>query len=200
MIFETEHLIIRKLKIEDAKDFFEYAKQPDIGSRAGGWEPYKNLTKSKEILQLMINAYENLDKEQTYAIVFKENEKMIGTIGYSVAKEKQVEKTEILKTFVSKKIAYIGYVLSNDYAGNNYMTETVKGFVDHLFYNQFDIVMAICSSENFASEKVLKNNDFVLDCEIDTGKKWHNTDCTLEKTYFIQKVFLNEENVFKSNN
>ena len=41
---ETERLILREWQLKDLDDFYEYAKNPNVGSNAG-WEPHS----SKEV-------------------------------------------------------------------------------------------------------------------------------------------------------
>ena len=38
---ETDRLILRSWKLSDRDDFYEYAKNPNIGPNAG-WEPHGN--------------------------------------------------------------------------------------------------------------------------------------------------------------
>ena len=37
----TDRLILRRFTMEDAEDFYEYAKDPDTGIHAG-WKPHQN--------------------------------------------------------------------------------------------------------------------------------------------------------------
>ena len=42
---ETERLILRRWKDDDAEDLFKYASDPDVGPVAG-WPPHKNIQES----------------------------------------------------------------------------------------------------------------------------------------------------------
>ena len=42
---ETERLILRRWKDDDAEDLFKYALDPDVGPVAG-WPPHKNIQES----------------------------------------------------------------------------------------------------------------------------------------------------------
>ena len=46
---ETERLILRKWQLEDLDDFYEYAKNPNVGPMAG-WEPHSCKEISLKIL------------------------------------------------------------------------------------------------------------------------------------------------------
>lgn len=47
---ETERCILRTFETSDLNDFYEYAKNPNIGPNAG-WPPHSNIEESKQIIQ-----------------------------------------------------------------------------------------------------------------------------------------------------
>lgn len=74
MEFETERLILRPWKENDAEDLFRYASDPEIGPSAG-WQPHTDVENSREVIANV------LSKPETYAICLKETGKPIGSIG-----------------------------------------------------------------------------------------------------------------------
>src|SRR5699024_3149042 len=90
-------LILRAWGLEDIDDFFEYAKDPDVGPNAGwkpheskeeslfsniaklssyaGWKPHESKEESLAILENFIEG------DEVWAIVDKETGKAIGSIG-----------------------------------------------------------------------------------------------------------------------
>ena len=108
MVLETERLILRRFNINDLDDFFEYAKIEEIGLNAG-WIPHS----SKEDTSLILNMF--INDKNTFAIVYKNNNKVIGSI--SLSRDK-------LRTTTNSKS--LGYVLSKKYWGKGIMTEVVK--------------------------------------------------------------------------
>ncbi len=70
----TNRLILREWKETDSKDLYEYAKSELVGPNAG-WPPHKNEEESKEIIKMFLN------NSDTYAIVLKSENKVIGSIG-----------------------------------------------------------------------------------------------------------------------
>ena len=72
-VLETERLILRRWRDEDAADLYEYAKDPDVGPIAG-WPPHKDTEESLEIIRNVLSAPE------AYAICLKEDGKAIGAI------------------------------------------------------------------------------------------------------------------------
>lgn len=109
---ETERLILRDWNVEDVDDLYEYARNPNVGPH-GGWKPHESKTESLEIMQtLFINEYDS------WAIVFKENGKVIGSIGY----EDDTKRPGI-------NCKELGYAMSEDYWGKGIMTEAAKAAI-----------------------------------------------------------------------
>ena len=120
-IIETERLILRPFEQSDLDDFYEYASVEGVGEMAG-WKHHENKEKSQSILDLFIT------EDKTFAIVLKENNKVIGSLG---VEEYGME--QALSEFFDYQGREIGYVLSKDYWGKGLMTEAVKAVIDYLF-------------------------------------------------------------------
>ena len=118
---ETERLILRPWTYDDLDDFYEYASNPDVGPMAG-WEPHKDKQASLEILKRFV------EHKKTFAIVYKENMKAIGSLGIEF-----YELEDKLTEFKDLQGRSIGYVLSKDYWGRGLMPEAVKAVIDFLF-------------------------------------------------------------------
>ncbi len=118
---ETERLILRPFEQSDLDDFFEYAKVEGVGERAG-WKHHESKDESQQILNSFIS------HDKTFAIVLKENNKVIGSLG---VEEYGME--EALTEFFEYQGREIGYVLSKDYWGKGLMPEAVKAVIDYLF-------------------------------------------------------------------
>lgn len=74
MIRETERLILRPWREDDADELYKYASDPDIGLPAG-WQPHTSVDNSLEIILNILTAPE------TYAVCLKTDGKPIGSIG-----------------------------------------------------------------------------------------------------------------------
>ena len=74
MCLETERLILRPWREDDAKELFRYASDPDVGP-AAGWPAHTSVENSREIIKNV------LSREGTYAIVLKETGLPVGSIG-----------------------------------------------------------------------------------------------------------------------
>ena len=135
-IIETERLILRPFKTSDLPDFNEYASVYGVGEMAG-WKHHETVEESKEILDRFI------EQDKTFAIVLKENNKVIGSLG--------VEKygmEEVLSEFFDYKGREIGYVLSKDYWGRGIMPEAVVAVIDYLF-NDLELDFLTCGYYDF---------------------------------------------------
>ena len=139
LVLETERLILREFKQSDLYDFYEYASVAGVGEMAG-WHHHETIETSQEKLNNFIN------EKKTFAIVLKQNNKVIGSIG--------VEKygmEDALTEFNGYKGREIGFVLSKDYWGKGIMTEGVKALINYLF-NSFDFDFLTCGYYDFNSQ------------------------------------------------
>ncbi len=139
LTIETERLILRPWKQTDLDDFFEYASVDGVGEMAG-WKHHENKEKSQSILDLLIN------DDKTFAIVLKDNNKVIGSLG--------VEKygmEKVLSEFFDYQGREIGFVLSKDYWGKGLMPEAVKAVIDYLF-NVANLDFLICGYYEFNNQ------------------------------------------------
>ena len=73
--FETERLLIRPFRENDAETFFACCQNPNLGNNAG-WAPHKSIEESREILQ---NVF--IGQEDIWAMTLKDTRQLIGSIG-----------------------------------------------------------------------------------------------------------------------
>ena len=148
VILETDRLILRAWEITDLDDFFEYASVEGVGEKAG-WEHHKSKDKSLEILKMFI------EEKKVFAIVLKENQKVIGSIGIEELSE---ELDKDLDNLLGREL---GYVLNKDYWNKGIMKETVSKVVDYCFNTlKLNFLMASYFNHNIASKRVLENLNF----------------------------------------
>ena len=74
MILETNRLMLRSWREDDAEELYKYASDPDVGPPAG-WPPHTSVENSREIIRTVLSASE------TYAVCLKEDGKPIGSVG-----------------------------------------------------------------------------------------------------------------------
>lgn len=147
---KSNRLLIRPINHNDCYDMYEYAKKDNVGPNAG-WSPHKSLDETKNIIMNMINETLVDNNIGVFAIVFKENMKMIGTIGLHNYHEKNAS-------------ASLGYVLSPDYWGRGLMVEAVKTIITFAF-DELSIYRLECSHYDFnqQSKRVIEKVGFVFE-------------------------------------
>ena len=139
LVIETERLILRQFKQSDLDDFNEYASVSGVGEMAG-WKHHETIEKTQEILDMFIK------EDKTFAIVFKENSKVIGSLG--VEKYELEDKLTEFNNYYGRKI---GYVLSKDYWGSGIMPEAVGAVINYLF-NDLNLDFLTCGYYDFNSQ------------------------------------------------
>ena len=140
---KTERLKLRRFKLSDLNDFYEYAKDPNVGPNAG-WEYHKS--KNESIL-LLANFIKN---KEIWAIELIENSKVIGSVGLHQDKKRENPNSRM-----------IGYVINQDYWGKGYATEVVKKIMEYSFDNlKLDILTVYHYSFNERSKRVINKCGF----------------------------------------
>ncbi len=147
---ETERLILREWYLSDLDDLFEYASIPGVGEMAG-WPHHPNKEES------LIRLKKFIEEKKTFAVVYKENHKVIGSLG--IEKYGAEDK---LSEFFPYKGREIGYVLSKDYWERGLMTEAVKEVINYLF-NVLDYDFLLCGhfDRNLRSGRVQEKCGFL---------------------------------------
>ncbi len=150
IILDTKRLVLRPWEKGDLDDLFEYASVPGVGEMAG-WPYHKN----KEESEYRLNRF--IEEKKTFAIVYKENGKVIGSLGVE-----EYDLEDKLSEFFDYRGRSIGFVLSKDYWGMGLMPEATKAVVDYLF-NVLDYDFLLCGHFDFndRSKRVQEKCDFV---------------------------------------
>ncbi|MCU9614810.1 GNAT family N-acetyltransferase [Caldibacillus lycopersici] len=166
-ILETERLILRKLKEEDLQDMHAYGSDEQV-SKYVSWDTHQSLEDTKRFLYSILEQY---DKKQNvfWAIEWKENNRLIGTINFVSWSPKH-------------KKAEIGYVLSRDYWGRGIMTEAMNTVIKFGF-EHMDLVRleARAMAENIGSYRVMEKVGMTYEGTIRKGMltKGHHRDLRL---------------------
>ena len=138
-VIETKRLILRPFRQSDLRDFNEYASVPGVGEMAG-WKHHETIEKTQEILDMFIK------EDTTFAIVFKKNNKVIGSLG--VEKYGLEDKLTEFNGYYGREI---GYVLSKDYWGKGIMPEAVGAVISYLF-NDLNLDFLTCGYYDFNNQ------------------------------------------------
>lgn len=153
VVLTTERLLLRPWQLSDQDDFYEYASVEGVGEMAG-WPHHETIEKTKEIIKRFI------EEKKTFAIVLKENNKVIGSLG--------IENIEHHKMLSSPlKGREIGYVLAKDYWGKGYMPEAGHAVVDYCFQHLgYDFLLCGYFQWNNQSRRVCEKLGFKFFDEI----------------------------------
>lgn len=137
--FETERLIIRRIQAEDWQDFYEILGNEltmNFLGRANTLEEVKGYVENQ-------SNQEYHDYSGNYAIVLKDENKVIGQFGLEINSKH------------SK--ASISYLFNSNYWNKGYAIESAKYMVDYAF-NKINLnrIEGDCVEENESSLKIFK--------------------------------------------
>ena len=146
LTLETERLILRPFREEDAEDMFYGWASDDEVTKYLTWNTHENIDTTKYVLALWIKEYEQPER-LNFAIVLKSENKLIGgidVVGYD------------------NGIPVIGYNLSRKYWNNGYMTEACQCLLNYLFSNGYAEVKIDAMAENIGSNRVIQKCGGIL--------------------------------------
>ena len=118
MILETTRLIMRPWDVADANDLYEYARDEKVGPICG-WQAHKSVDESKEIIRNI------LSKPESFAIVLKEQDIVIGSIGLMIGKDANIE--------IADDEGEIGFWLGVPFWGRGLMPEAINELANYAF-------------------------------------------------------------------
>lgn len=143
----TERLLLRPFLESDAEQVFICCQNPNLGNNAG-WKPHKTFEESLSILQTVFIGQENI-----WAIILKENQQLVGSIGIVPDPKRENPQARML-----------GYWLDESHWGHGYMTEAVQIVLKYGFEElKLSLITANCYPHNERSQKILIKNGFIYE-------------------------------------
>lgn len=128
IFLETDRLILRQIRSEDADDILDLASHPQVTQYTAALELIHTKKDAQELIAIMTQRYQ-LDLPTRWAIVYKPENKVIGIcgfVGYSA----------------SFCRAEIGYALNYTYWGKGIATEATKAIIEfgfnHMHLNRIE--------------------------------------------------------------
>lgn len=118
MPMETERLILRPWRQEDAGSLYTYAKDPDIGYPAG-WPAHTDEENSRQIIR------DVLGEPGTYAVCLKADNKPIGSIGLKTGANTDLTQRQ--------DECELGYWLGKPFWGQGIIPEAAERLLRHAF-------------------------------------------------------------------
>ena len=152
----TEHLILRRYRLDDAGQLYErLGTDPDM-SKYSGWNPYATPEMTQETVQRFIDSY---NEERSYSWVMDANgdDVVVGTIGAYDYDNDQIE---------------VGFSVGRAWQGRGFATEALQKVLGYLTENDgIPCVTAWCAADNIGSRKVLEKAGMKLTETVKDGLK-----------------------------
>ena len=141
-VLETERLVLRAMRVSDAEDMYDYAKEESVTEYLL-WSPHNSFFYTKDYLQYIQSRYAVGDFYD-WALVEKNSGKMIGTCGFT-------------SFDLFNNSAEVGYVLNKEFWGQGIACEALDevirfGFEELLLHR----IEAKFAYENKNSLKVME--------------------------------------------
>ena len=151
-MMQTSRILLRPWRDDDAETLYKYASNPEVGPRAG-WPPHKSVEESLEIIRTIFS------EEGMWAVVWKETNEPIGSIGYLPSSMSNLK--------IGETECEVGYWIARPYWGKGICTEALRLVIDHCFNKKgFTVLWGDYFPENPASGRVMEKCGFV-----DTGEE-----------------------------
>lgn len=148
-ILETDRLVLRQLKLDEAEMYVEITSDNEIYKYMGyeGKGGYKTIAEAEQFINNMQSRFSPNKNAFVWSIALKENNQPIGYMECS--------------NFVRGTMADVAYWLSQVYWNQGIMTEALKAVVGFGFENVgFHRIQAKVAVENIGSIKALKKAGF----------------------------------------
>jgi len=147
VVLETSRLLLRPWEDADAPALFSYASNPHIGLCAG-WPPHTSVGNSLEVIRTV------LSEPETYALVFKQTNEPVGSVGIKVKNAGNTQMRE--------HEAEIGYWIGEPYWGRGLVPEAVHKLLSRCF-EDMGCVGVWCGrfEDNIKSQRVQEKCGFV---------------------------------------
>ena len=142
MRIETERLVLRPWREDDAAALFRYACDPEVGP-AAGWAAHKDEDDSRNVLRTI------LMNGQTWAVTVAPSDEPVGSIG--IFPGKQPEQNGEYE---------IGYWIARPFWGNGYAPEAVKALLSLYFSFGAERIWCAHAEWNDRSRRVIEKCGF----------------------------------------
>lgn len=138
---ETDRLILRKFKIEDAEGMYNNWATDFESNKYLSWDLHKNIDETKNLIKMWIDEYDR--GSYNWVVELKDTKEIIGNISAVHFHKKDLN-------------CEIGYCYGSKYWGNGYATEALEKVID-FFLNEccLYLVEAYHISGNPASGRVM---------------------------------------------
>jgi len=149
MELQTNRLVLRGWRENDAESLYKYAQNPNIGPVAG-WQAHTSIENSREIIKTVLSA------DETYAVVLKQTGEIVGSIGLMMSKR------EIHSVEMAEREGEIGFWIGEPFWGQGLIPEAVCELLRHAF-EDIRLTAVLCGyyDGNEKSKRVQEKCGFV---------------------------------------
>lgn len=140
--FETDRLLLRKLSLHDASDYFDFASDP-IVSKQTLWDRHETID---DTIKYLVNVLSKYESRQAYrwGIIYKPLNKLIGRTG-------------LIRWSVPHQSAEIGFAIASEQWNEGIITEATSEIIKYGF-EKLDLnrIEGRCNYNNFGSSRVME--------------------------------------------
>ncbi len=138
----TRRLILRPIRMRDARDMFQYSRDPEV-ARYVLWREHTSVADTRSYIRYIISQYKR-GKPSSWAIARQTDDRMIGTIGFSWVDD-------------CHNSGELGYSLARSEWNKGYMTESLWEMLRYGFDEmRLHRIEAQHEPDNLASGAVMK--------------------------------------------
>lgn len=175
---ETERLILRPVKLEDAQDLYQLVIDKDVLEFLAGLPQYTGVEMAIDYIENKLTKKYSNKSFYDWAICLKSENKMIGRVC-------------VYKQDEERRMADLVWMLNANYRNKGYITEGVKAVINHLFHIGFERIEAFANVVNKASIKVMEK----------VGMKYEGTlrkyDCRRDDSLYDAEMWAIIDEDFK---
>ncbi|MGN0963992.1 MAG: GNAT family N-acetyltransferase [Dysosmobacter sp.] len=154
-VLETQRLILRPWREDDAADLYHYAKDPRVGP-AAGWAVHKDEADSLHILRTVLMNDGKAENEVTWAVTIKGSDEPVGSIGIFPS-----------EVSLGEGQPEIGYWIGVPFWGQGYIPEAVRFLLRRCFEKGAERVWCSHFEGNEKSRRVIEKCGFQYRCTQD---------------------------------
>lgn len=159
-ILETENLILRQIRLDDAKEVFELRSNAETMK----FIPRPLAETMEDTEKFIIECNEAIVKNDllNWAIATKSEDKLIGMIGFFRMQPENFR-------------GEIGYILNPNFHGKGIMKEATEKALSFGFETlQFHSIEAVIDPKNYSSEKLLQKTGFTKEAHFKENFFYNN--------------------------
>jgi len=167
---KTKRLILRKPKLSDAPEVFEYSSDPEA-TKFMTWKPNTKISQSKNYIKKSLKKWKE-EKNYVWFITTKRSNKSFGNIALNIKKNN----------------ANFGYILSKKKWGKGYMSEALAAVIEVAQkLPNLKIIWGQCDIDNKASAHVMQKAGLKYEKTIHNQKRVNISDKGRTDKVFVLK-------------